>query len=173
MSTARTSASGGARSRGQKPPHTLDSKGNWRKDGYEDPDGSGAWISPKWERDADRLPEGTTRLDYLRGAAPKKTADEYVKAVCASNPNLLIAHYLIHSYLYYERDTNIITDLHFADICKEIVRRWETLEHPHKWMVRVDVLRSGAYSGFYLKNYPSIVQSSAVQLAQQFGACLE
>lgn len=102
-----------------------------------------------------------------------RAADEYVLSVCAANPDKLIAHYLIHSFLYYECDASIIADHTFTLLCKGIVSHWDTIEHPHKWMVHVGTLREGCYSGFYLKKYPTIVMSSAILLAQQFGAHIE
>ena len=76
----------------------------------------------------------------------------------ASRLDLLIPKYLIHSYLYYEQDTNLITDEEFNAICKELLDNFDEIEHPHKHLLDKESLK--ANTGFTIK-YPSIVKHCA------------
>lgn len=76
----------------------------------------------------------------------------------ASRLDLLVPKYLIHSYLYYEQDTNLITDEEFNAICKELLDNFDEIEHPHKHLLDKESLK--ANTGFTIK-YPSIVKHCA------------
>lgn len=93
------------------------------------------------------------------------TPDEYVRGLCAKVPNLLIPHFLIHSWLYYVADQPIISDSTFDWIVSELDARWDTVDHPHKGLIDRGVLKSG----FYLE-YPTIVEHSAGALSRLFSA---
>ena len=76
----------------------------------------------------------------------------------ASRLDLLIPKYLIHSYLYYEQDTNLITDEEFNAICKELLDNFDEIEHPHKHLLDKESLK--ANTGFTIQ-YLSIVKHCA------------
>lgn len=98
----------------------------------------------------------------------RRNADEYCKRLIEQNPNLLIPHYLIHSYLYYVHDKAIITDAYYDELCKELDRRWDTVVHFHKHLVDREALVAG--TGFYLQfSYPERVKWAAAHLASQYG----
>lgn len=77
-------------------------------------------------------------------------------ALIRANPNLLVPHFLLHSWLYYVADTPAIQDATFDVIVKELGERWEDIEHPHKHLIDPALLKSG----FYLQ-YPPIVEGAA------------
>ena len=76
----------------------------------------------------------------------------------ASRLDLLVPKYLIHSYLYYEQDTNLISDEEFNSICKKLLDNFDEIEHPHKYLLDKESLK--ANTEFTIK-YPSIVKHCA------------
>lgn len=86
------------------------------------------------------------------------TIDGYVGKIITANPNMLIPHYLIHSYLYYEMDDPLVSDAMFDTICKRLLAELEGLAHIHKPLIERDLLVAG--SGFSLK-YPPMVVGAA------------
>jgi hypothetical protein len=84
--------------------------------------------------------------------------DGYVKAIITSNPNMLIPHYLMHSYLYYVMDDPVVSDAMFDTICKRLLVELDGLSHRHKGLVDKDLLVAG--SGFNLQ-FPGMVAGAA------------
>ncbi len=72
--------------------------------------------------------------------------------------NMLVPHYLIHSYLYYECDTSIITDHEFNHICKQLLDNYNKIEHMHKHLISIENLK--ANTGYDII-YPNIVKHAA------------
>jgi hypothetical protein len=68
------------------------------------------------------------------------------------NRNLLVPHFLIHSYAYYVEDNPIIGDGTFDLIVRLLGDDWDDIEHQHKHLIDRSLLKSG----FYLQ-YPSRV----------------
>ena len=58
------------------------------------------------------------------------------------------------SYAYYEDSNPIASDQFFDLICKKILREWDSLEHPHKYLINKDMLKAGTYIG----KYPTVVK---------------
>lgn len=95
---------------------------------------------------------------------PKSNPDKYTSTLVAKTPNLLVPHFLIHSFLYYVCDWSIISDDTFDRVLVEGLRkRWDSVEHRHKHLIDPSLLKSG----FYLR-YPRITASSAISLADHF-----
>lgn len=88
--------------------------------------------------------------------------DDQVRATLQANPNMLVPHYLIHSYLYYELDTAVISDGLYEDLCKRLHREWQRVAHRHKELIDYGSLSAG--TGYYLKEYPGIVKGAATSL---------
>lgn len=72
--------------------------------------------------------------------------------------NLLTA-YLIHSYLYYELDTSLISDSEFDDICKSLLTNFPN-DHIHANLVTLEALKASTGFGVVC---PSIVKDSAIK----------
>ncbi|MCW2317150.1 hypothetical protein M2322_002704 [Rhodoblastus acidophilus] len=81
----------------------------------------------------------------------------------ASNPNLLVPHFLIHSYLYYKLDHPIISDDAFDSLAKELGAKWDSIVHPHKAAIDPTLLKTGYYLG-----YPVRVPGAALSLLARF-----
>ena len=56
---------------------------------------------------------------------------------------LLIPHYLCHSCIYYQLDTNLITDREYDELAQAIYDNWDSLEHPDKHLLDREGLKSG------------------------------
>lgn len=94
-------------------------------------------------------------------------ADSYVLGLVGRKPNLLVPHFLIHSWLYYVADHPLIQDATFDHLVLQLDARWEVIEHRHKALIDRSLLKSG----FYL-SYPSIVEPAARALAGKLGVKL-
>lgn len=80
---------------------------------------------------------------------------------------LLFIRYLMASYLYYVLNTESPwTDTQYDLACKRLVLEWDTLVSPFKNITDLDSLRSG--TGYAIKNYPNVVQTSALIWVQEF-----
>lgn len=106
---------------------------------------------------------GKATATRARQTRSSKDPNAYVIRLCKGNPNLLVPHFLIHSYLYYVMDSPIVTDATFDFMVKELGLRWEEVSHPHKTLIDRDMLKTG----FYLE-YPGIVAGAARSMAERF-----
>jgi hypothetical protein len=79
------------------------------------------------------------------------------------NPNLLVPHYLMHSYAYYVQDDPIVSDATFDTLVVLLEDHWERIEHRHKDLLDRTLLKSG----FHLQ-YPSIVIGATEHLRSCF-----
>ena len=81
-------------------------------------------------------------------------------------PNLLYVRYLMSSYLYYNSYPIIpYTDYQFDWLCKELLNRWDEVDHIHKYLTTEEDLKAG--TGFAIK-FPLIVQNCAIEWANSF-----
>lgn len=90
-----------------------------------------------------------------------RNLDAYVRGRTTACPNLLVPHYLIHSYLYYELDKAVISDTLYEELCIALDRQWDQVVHHHKRLIDRSSLAAG--TGYYLK-YPVRVQQAARSL---------
>lgn len=75
---------------------------------------------------------------------------------------LLVPHYLIHCYLYYEEGTSLISDKQFDELAQRLWQEWDCVDHVHKDLIDPEALTSG---GSYLSGkYPIRVKNSALSL---------
>lgn len=74
--------------------------------------------------------------------------------------DLLVPHYLIHCYLYYELDAPLIPDRVFDALARRLDDEWREAKHRHRKLIDREALTSG---GHYLK-YPTLVKQSARSL---------
>ena len=62
--------------------------------------------------------------------------DTEVFQILKRDISMVIPHYLMSSYLYYEEDCSYISDGFYDNMCKLILRKWDSLEHRHKYLIR-------------------------------------
>ena len=71
-----------------------------------------------------------------------------------------VAFYLMSSYLYYERDTNVLSDGEYDTLCQRLLAEWKDITHPHKKFLKKGSLKAG--TGYNIKKYPTMVKSAAM-----------
>ncbi len=83
--------------------------------------------------------------------------------VAALTSRQLVSYYLMASYLYYIKDVSAIPDTTFDQLCKRLLSEFETVDHPHKYLVSELDLEAG--TGYRLTDatFPLIVKSAAWQ----------
>ena len=71
----------------------------------------------------------------------------------------LVPIFLMSSYLYYKKNTNVLSDEQFDMLCKRMLDNWSKIKHRHKRLIKKDDLEAG--TGYAIKKYPTIVMSAA------------
>lgn len=79
------------------------------------------------------------------------------------NPNMLIPYYLMFSYLYYEKNVSLIDDGEFDTMCKNLLEKYDDLEHMHKHLVSKGDLTAG--TGYGIK-YTELIINGANKLEE-------
>ena len=77
------------------------------------------------------------------------------------NKNMLVPYYLMYSYLYYKKNESLISDNEFDDLCKDLLKNWDNINHMHKHLISRESLEAG--TGYDLK-YTSMIISAANSL---------
>ena len=80
-------------------------------------------------------------------------------------PNKCVPLYLVHSYLYYKLDCNIIPDEQFDLICKKLLSEWDTITHKHKKYINKESLEAGSGFDIDFNNLPNITIQVAIVLS--------
>lgn len=84
------------------------------------------------------------------------------------NKNTVISWMLAASYAYYIMDRPILSDSVFDGMMKWALNNWDSLEHPHKYLITKEDLENGSLFGISLLEYPNIVKNSVeVMLSEQ------
>ena len=74
---------------------------------------------------------------------------------------LLVPHYLIHCFLYYQVGRAVIEDHAFDALARRLSEEWDdTPPHPHQGLIEWDALSSG---GSYIE-YPLRVRQAALHV---------
>lgn len=63
--------------------------------------------------------------------------------------NMTVPFYLMSAYAYYKEDDPIISDQSFDNLAKFMLKRWDQIEHMHKYLINKDDLEAGTYLGKY------------------------
>lgn len=85
--------------------------------------------------------------------------EEYVDLL---QSNLLVPHYLMHCFLYYEVCRPIIDDHQFDMIAQRLHAEWAKVKHVHKKILNRAALKSGG--SWLKKKYPLRVKQAALSL---------
>lgn len=78
------------------------------------------------------------------------------------SPQQLLQIWLMASFLYYERDVNVIDDCTFDEISKTLLDEFDYFEHPHKYLIDKQSLAAGTGAFIRETRYPSIVKGAAL-----------
>lgn len=85
--------------------------------------------------------------------------DEYVDLLLTEQ---LVAHYLIHCFLYYQCEVSLIPDSLFDRLARRLDAEWGAIKHPHKKLIDRQALKSGG--SYLVGKFPRIVRGTAAQL---------
>lgn len=77
--------------------------------------------------------------------------------------NLLVPHYLVHSYLYYQLDHSVIDDASYDKLARRVDEEWENIQHRHRNHIQREYLRT---TGFAL-TYPLHAINTAKMIYEQ------
>ncbi len=78
---------------------------------------------------------------------------------------MLIPYYLMFSYLYYEKNINLIEDTEFDQLCKTLLEKLDGLTHMHKQLVKKESLTAG--TGYDIV-YTNMIKGSAMLLLEKW-----
>ncbi len=67
--------------------------------------------------------------------------------------------YLMHCYLYYELNTPVIYDYDFDKLCKDLLEKWDSINHSYKELISKSDLKAG--TGYSIKEYPKEIIEEA------------
>jgi hypothetical protein len=108
-----------------------------------------------------RLPNGRKpKHDYTT-----QLEEEFDAVEAQARAGVLVGMYLVHSYIYYKLNENIIDDHLYDELAATIGFYWDELDHRHKPVIDRGMLENGG-SGFYIE-YPTPVEGSAKLLLSQ------
>ncbi len=97
---------------------------------------------------------------------PTSKRDKFLKKTIGKNKSLSVPLFLMASYLYYQLDVSLFSDLEFDKMCAFMLQEWSSIHHHHKALISEDDLRAG--SGFGIPVYPERVKGAATRLAQEW-----
>jgi hypothetical protein len=73
------------------------------------------------------------------------------------------------SYIYYVDNSHLespLDDIEYDTLCKRLFDEWDNVDHPHKKLIDFNSLSAG--TGFYLKDYPTIVKVASVDWVKSY-----
>lgn len=78
-----------------------------------------------------------------------------------------ISFYMMASYIYYQFPwyPSLMPDENYDRMCKMLLDLPDEVEHPHKQYIDKESLKAG--TGFAIKEYPLIVQHTAIKLVRE------
>ncbi len=108
--------------------------------------------------------KGKALVKELPRPPPQPLLDGMVRNLIEAHPNLLVAYFLICSWLYYVKHVSIISDALFDEICETLYAHWDDIDHPHKKLIDRDALQAG--TGYYIPHgdYPGMTRAAAAHL---------
>lgn len=87
--------------------------------------------------------------------------DQRCRELIEQEPNLMVPWYLTSSYLYYKLDFSILSDECYDEMCKEMLSKWESIEHMHKHLIDPEQLKAGTGYAIDFETLPERVKSAA------------
>jgi NAD-dependent DNA ligase len=82
----------------------------------------------------------------------------------------LVPYYLMSCYLYYQKDSNVLSDTEFDQVCKRLDAEWDDIEHYHKDIIDREQVQ--AASG-YAMDFPNLVRGAAMDWLAQYTQFIE
>lgn len=92
------------------------------------------------------------------------TADDEAKMFILKDQNTIVPWVLMASYLYYCKDESLFSDEYYDQLTKELLLKWDEVEHSHKKLITKDDLMAGSLYKLKEKDYPSMCKGAAHHL---------
>lgn len=96
--------------------------------------------------------------------SPGKPLDNVCLAAMHNAPMSIVPWYLMSSYLYYGHDLSLITDELYDKIAKDMLAKWDEIEHQHKHLITPDDLKAGTLYRLREEDYPNMTKNAAAHL---------
>ena len=90
--------------------------------------------------------------------------DKKAKNLLEGNPNMMVPWFLMASYLYYHKNESMFSDEYYDALSKELLLKWDEVEHSHKHLVTKDDLMAGSLYKLKEMDYPSMCKGAAHHL---------
>ena len=84
-----------------------------------------------------------------------------IEVIQALPANKLIHLYLMASYLYYERHISPLMDSEYDEVCKQLLFKFNQIDHQHAYLIEKDALRAGTAYHIPEMEYPTLVKIAA------------
>jgi len=91
--------------------------------------------------------------------------EKYTSMMVSKSKNMLVPHYLMASYAYYQEDNPIYSDAYFDNMAKVLLRNYDDIEHIHKEHISKGDLEAGSFLG----KYPSRIPGALANMRQAVG----
>jgi len=91
------------------------------------------------------------------------------REITGSNPNLIIPWFLMASYLYYHKNYSLFSDEYYDELSKELLLRWDQVEHRHKHLILKEHLIAGSLYTLKEEDYPEMCKAGALFIARELG----
>jgi hypothetical protein len=108
---------------------------------------------------------GAAEMD---GQSKPANLDEMCMEKLINAPWATVAWYLGASYLYYIRDVSLLSDTMYDKLARTMLRSWESIQHPHKYLITQADLRAGTLYRLAAHEYPTITKSAACRHAREY-----
>ena len=90
--------------------------------------------------------------------------DKKAKNLLEGNPSMMVPWFLMASYLYYHENESLFSDEYYDALSKELLLKWDQVEHFHKHLIEVGDLMAGSLYRLKESDYPSLCKSTAHHL---------
>lgn len=85
------------------------------------------------------------------------------------SPDMIVPWFLMASYLYYHTNQSLLSDGYYDELSKELLSRWDQVEHRHKYLITKDDLIAGSLYRLKEEEYPMLVKAAALFLVGELG----
>lgn len=93
--------------------------------------------------------------------------DAKAQGFIKDKPNLMIPWFLMASYLYYHENESMFSDEYYDALSKELLLKWDEVEHSHKHLITKDDLMAGSLYKLKKWDYPWLCRDAALYLAKE------
>jgi len=95
--------------------------------------------------------------------------DDKGRELIKFNPNLIVPWFLMASYLYYHNNQSLFSDEYYDELSKELLSRWDQVEHRHKHLITKDHLIAGSLYTLKEEDYPVMCKAGALLMVRELG----